>query len=178
MQLNNNLIRTFNPCYDPVRYFKDQDNYSMIDLLKDKRIPAKDRLWVCVRNELMSDLQLKYYGLECAKLSLKYTKDNRVKKCLNVVSKYLKGKANIDELRAAREAAWSARLAATESAAARAAAWSAREAASAASAELAWSVEWATLAAVGLASAAAESAKAAMDEKQCKVLIKILKTIK
>lgn len=204
MKLNNKLIRRFNPCYDPKKYFKDSDKYSMIDLLKDKRIPARDRLWVCVRSELMSDLQLKYFGLECAKLSLKYTKDVSVKKCLNVISKYLKGKATIDDLKAARSTIKStiesARFTAelerfvTESAVelarlVAASAWFAVESAgwSAAWSEEAWSAELAVRSAESEAARSAarlyadsivRSARSAVEEKQCKVLIKILKTIK
>ena len=71
---------------------------------------------------------IKRFALFCAKQNLKYTKDEKVHSCVNVIKKYLDGKATEEEIRAAWAAAWAARAAwATREAvgAARAAAWAA-----------------------------------------------------
>jgi hypothetical protein len=149
-------IKALNPCYDPIKFISSDFNGTLIQILRMKKVPAKDRLWVIVRHTLMSDKQLHLYGLACARMAEKYTTDKRIKACNNIVKKFLNGKASLEELHtAARSAAESA-----ESAESAAAASAARSAASAA-----WSAAW----------SAASAARSAAEEKQCLALIKILK---
>ena len=167
------LINTFNPCYDPIRYISECYDETLVDFLKLKNIPARDRLWVIVRHQLLTDNQLHHYGLACARLVEKHSKDIRVKQCNDITAKFLKSEATLDELSAAAESAWSAELAAESAARS---AWSAARSAAesaARSAELA--ARSARSAAESAESAAWSAEKIKMEEKQCLILIKILK---
>ena len=179
-------IKSFNPCYDPVKYIKKDFNGTLASILKMKKVPAKDRLWVVVRHQLMTDKQLHLYGLACARMSEKYTTDKRVKECNDVVERYINGKATIEELNTAESAAVSAAVSAL-SAESAAAAWSAAESAaeSAESARSARSAAWSaarsaawSAARSALSAAWSAAAESAAEEEQCMVLIKILKETK
>lgn len=107
-----NEIKELTPCYDPIRYIPIDWTGTLIDILSMENIPAKDRLWVCVRHTFLTD--------------------KRVKECNDVVEAYLNGnmtKKQLNVVRSAANAVWSSESAAES------AAWSAaRSAASAASA--------------------------------------------
>ncbi len=169
MKLTYNQIVEFGPCYDPVKYIPKDWSGTVIDILKMKDVSAKDRLWVAVRHQLLTDRQIHLYGLGCARLSEKYSTDPRVKECNDTVELYLAGKATKEQLSAARSAAWSAESAAWSAArsAARSAAWSAESAA-----ESAESAAWSA------ARSAAWSAESAAEQQQCELLISIIEDTK
>ncbi len=159
------------PCYDPIKYIPETWSGTLVDILKMEEIPAKDRLWVCVRHTFMTDRQLHLYGLACVRQCEHLSTDPRVKECNDVVERYLAGQATSEELSSAESAAESAAEAAESASrsaesAARSAAWSAESAAwsaesAARSAEsaarsAAWSAESAARSAESAASAAAE----------------------
>jgi hypothetical protein len=195
-------IRGMNPCYDPSRYLKEDFEGTLIDLLKNEKIPAVDRLWVCVRQTLLTDKELQLYGLVCARMCEKYAISKEVKECNDVVERFLEGKATREELfaagsaagsaaRSAGFAAWSAESAARSAgsaarsaarfaeSAARSAESAARSAGSAArSAESAARSAESAARSAGFAAwsagSAARFAESAMEEAQCEALIKIL----
>ena len=111
LKLSYEKIYSFKPCYDPIRHISKNWTGSAISLLKMKHIPAKDRLWVIVRQQLMTITQLKTYGLACAKLVEKFSADTRVKECNKTTARFLLGKATVKELSIARNAARAARAA-------------------------------------------------------------------
>ncbi len=156
-------IVAFNPCYDPIKYIPKDYSNSVIDMLSREDIPAKDRLWVVVREDFLTLKQIHLYGLGCARLSEKYSTDARVKACNDIVEAYLQGKATKQELSAAASAAWSAESAESAESAAWSAAWSA---AASAAASAAWSAAW--------SAAESAAARSVTEVKQCKLLIKII----
>ena len=196
-------IVALSPCYDPIKHISSTWQGTLIDVLKLQNVPAKDRLWVTVRADFMTDKQLHQYGQACARMCETNSDDPRVKVCNDVVEAFFSGMATKEQLAdaesAARSAAWSiARSAAwstTRSAesATKSAAWSAAESA-------VWSAESATRSATKSAESAARSAESAArsaawsaesaarsaagatawsdaEEKQCEILIKILEEI-
>ena len=46
MKLNIEILRSFEPCYDPTEYLSEDWEGTLIEVLKDNRIPTKDRIWV------------------------------------------------------------------------------------------------------------------------------------
>lgn len=118
------MIKDLDPCYDPVKYIPKTWKGTVSNILRLKTVPAPDRLWVCVRRRFLTDKQLNLYGLGCARLVEKYSTDPRVKDCNDTVERYLNGKATRNALhtvlcearravcnaasRAARAAAYSA----------------------------------------------------------------------
>jgi hypothetical protein len=122
---------------------------------KGKMIKDDDK-FVCSDMRLVKEIPInkvvKHFALRCAKRSLKYyTKqypnDNRVSECIRITELYLDGEATLQELEAARRAAWSAGSAGS---AAWSAAWSAGSAA--------WSAAWNAARSAARSARSAESA--------------------
>lgn len=135
-------IRSWKPCYDPTEYLAESWQGTAIDIVDNKAIPFKDRLWVVLRPELVSVESLKRYALACARSCEHLSTDARVKACNDATEAYLDGHITAAELRAAVLAAYAAYAAeAAEWAAVCAvgAEWAAEDAAVAA-----WATAWAT----------------------------------
>lgn len=132
-EINNNLIRSFNPCYDPSEIVSDENETLPVKQWVEKYrniVKSKvDIIWLICRNEFMSDRDLRLFAVWCAREALKLIEspDERSINACNVAEMYANGEATQDELAAAREAAEAA----------------AREAAWAASWEAAWAASWA-----------------------------------
>jgi hypothetical protein len=140
-------IRNWGPCYDPSRYLAETWQGTALDILNDKRIPFKDRLWVILRTDLVSEKLMRRFAVWCARQVQHLMVDKRSLYALDVAEAYAENrwlvddadyvKAWEDELDAARDAAEAAARAAASAAsqaAARAAAWNAADAAARAAA--------------------------------------------
>ena len=149
-------FKPFDPCYDPKERYGDFSG-TILDILKDHRIPAKDRIWAATCKGVLDDKTLRLFACKCVREVWHLLTDERSRKAVEVAELYAVGEATDEEL----AAAWDAAMAATW-AAARAAAWAtARDAARAA----AWAAAWA------VAGAAARDE--AMD-KQIMILIQLI----
>ena len=143
---------------------KEREVVSYEDILQSS-IPLQDKYWLfCYR--VFTDSQNQHIVIKIAEVVLpifeeKYPEDNRPRKAIEAARLYLAGEIGIEELAAARAAAWAARAAAW---AAAEAAWAAAEAADAAW-DAAWAAAeaaaWAARDAARAAWAAAEAARAA-----------------
>ncbi len=115
-------IRAFSPCYDPSKYLPENWKGTAIDILNVTDCPAEDRLWVVLRNDFLTDRELRLFAVWCARQALAIP-GNESEVCSNtcdVAERYANGQATEEELAAARDAARDAAMAA-----ARAAAWAA-----------------------------------------------------
>ncbi len=139
-------IRSWDPCYDPIKYLPEGWSGTALDILKNKEIPLCDQFWCVYRDGLISDKILRLFAVWSYRQTLKFIEkpDPRSLNAALVAEAYALGKATQEELTAAESAAWSA----AESA------WSAAESA----AESAWS---AARSAARSAWSAAESARSA-----------------
>ena len=160
MKLSYKKILSFEPCYDPVRHITKDWTGTAIDLLRMKHIPAKDRLWVCLRKGILTKRQYVQFALACARSVEKHATDTRVKQCNDIVEQYLKGRATRMDVEtgqwgAAYAAFWTELTELGESAA-----WTAVWAAKVARWEWVASMAWIT--------------EVAGTEKQCQFLINIL----
>jgi hypothetical protein len=118
-------------------------------------------LWLINKMEWSNAKDLRLMTVAFARQVQHLMKDQRSINALDVAEKYANEEATVDELRAARDAAWAACAAAEAAWAAWAAAEAARAAAWAAeAAEAAWAAAWAAWAAAWAADAA-EAAEAA-----------------
>jgi len=132
-------FKKFEPCYDPQERYGHFSG-TILDILKDKRIPAKDRIWAATRKGMLDDRTLRLFACKCVREVWHLLTDKRSRKAVEVAERYAVGEATSEELDAAGAAAWAAAGAAA-GATARAAAWAtARDAARAA----AWAAAWAT----------------------------------
>lgn len=171
-------IRSWNPCYDPTRYLPEGWQGTALDILAVEDCPARDRLWVALREECIDARTLRLFAVWCARqaLALIDDPDPRSVAALDTVERFANGEATVDELAAARAAAGAAAGDAEEAAwaaaetAARAAAWDAASAAASGAAGAAASgAAWYAAEAVASGAASADAwavARAAASDAQ------------
>ena len=133
--INNDLIRSFSPCYDPSEKVKDEtENLPVKDWVEKYRciVPGKDIVWLLCRNEFLTDKDMRLFAVWCTRESLKLDSnpDKRSINACNVAERFANGDATSEELAAAYAAAGAAGdAAAAAMAAASDAAWAAASAA-------------------------------------------------
>ena len=153
-------FESFNPCYDPQERYGDFSG-TIIDILKDERIPAKDRIWAATRRGILDDRTLRLFACKCLREVWHLLTDERSRKAVEVAELYAVGEATDEELAAAWDAARDAAMAAARDAA-MAAAWdAARDAAMAAARDAAM-------------AAASQALEAATLKKEVTILIKLI----
>jgi hypothetical protein len=166
-KISNRLIRRFKPCYDPFVIVKDEEEELPVKEWVNKygtSAPAKDIIWLLLRKEFMSDRDMRFFAVWCARESLKLVKspDIRSIEACNIAEKFANGEADGEELSAARADAYAAATyAAADAAAADAYAAAADADAAAAAAYAAYA--YADAAADAYAAADAAAAAAAYD---------------
>ena len=108
-------IRKFGPCYDPIKYIPEDFKGTAIDILNIKQCPAEDRLWVVLREEFLSDRELRLFAVWCARQALAIPgNENAIcSETCNVAERFASGEATQAEL----AAAWAAARAAARDAA-------------------------------------------------------------
>ena len=142
----------FDPCYlyDPEKkalmesIAQRREHWSAMDILELENIPAADRLWAVLREELIDAPLLHEFACRCAERALSRIEnpDPRSLRAIEVKRTWLRGEATDEELAAAQDAALAAAQDAALAArhAARAAALDAAEAAALA-AERQWQID-------------------------------------
>jgi len=149
--INNELIKSFSPCYNPASVgIPEDETLSVIDWVTKYRDVVnykEDIIWLLCRKEFMSDRDMRLFAVWCARESFKLQEsvDQRSIDACNVAERFANGETTEEELDTAESAAWSAWSAArfAESAeSARSAAWSAAESAAESAAWSAWSAAW------------------------------------
>jgi hypothetical protein len=106
--ISNNVIRKLNLDYDPSRYIKDEnEELSIRNWIKKYRkvIPIKDIIWLLVREDFLSEKDLRLFSVWCAREALKLIEnpDHRSIEACNIVEKYANGEATEEELNIARD---------------------------------------------------------------------------
>jgi hypothetical protein len=88
-------IRSWDPCYDPSRYLPEGWSGTSIDILKNESIPFKDRLWVVLRTELVSERTMGLFAVWCYRQTLKFITDpdTRSIEAASVAERYANGHA-------------------------------------------------------------------------------------
>jgi hypothetical protein len=133
-EINNELIRSFIPCYDPLETgIPDDETLPVIEWVEKYRNQVKEKqdvIWLLCRNEFLSDRDLRLFAVWCARESYQYCTDEypldqRSIAAVDCAERYANGEATSEELAAAWEAAWEAAREATWEAA-REATWEAQ----------------------------------------------------
>jgi hypothetical protein len=112
--ISNEIIRKFHPCYDPSKVIKDETEELTVKQWVEKYrkvVPAKDILWLLLREEFLSEKDLILFAVWCVRESLKLIEnpDERSVDACNVVERYANGEAATqEELLDARHAALNA----------------------------------------------------------------------
>lgn len=142
----------FDPCYpyDPEKkalmdsIAQRRERWSALDILELENIPAADRLWAVLREELIDAPILHEFACRCAERALSRIEnpDPRSVRVIEVKRSWLRGEATDEELAAAwgaaQDAAWGFAWNGVWNAS-HAAAW---EAARAAARDAAWGAAW------------------------------------
>jgi hypothetical protein len=120
--INNKLIRSFKPCYDPSMIgIPDDETISVVGWVRKYRGKVKskgDIIWLLCRKEFMSDKDMRLFSVWCARRTYKYcTKEHpidlRSVAAVDCAGRFAHGNATIEELTAARDAARDAVMSAT-----------------------------------------------------------------
>ena len=101
-------IRSWDPCYDPIKYLPEGWSGTAVDILRHAEIPAEDKLWVVCRESLIDDKTLRLFAVWCCRQVQHLTTDPRSVAAVDCAEKFAHGEATKDELAAARDAAWAA----------------------------------------------------------------------
>jgi hypothetical protein len=162
-------IRKLEPCYDPVTgcdqegelvhpggFLPEDWQGTALDILRIDACPAKDRLWLVLREDWIDSRTLRLIAVWCARqlLALVSEPDPRSVNVCNVAERFANGQATQEELHAARaeaseadeEPVWDVAMEAAWAAAwaeAMEAAWAEAAAAMEAAGEAAWAEAWA-----------------------------------
>lgn len=171
-------LRSFKPCYDPIRYLPENWSGTILDIVSIDEIPWEDRLWVVMRDNLVSDKLMRLFAVWCARQVQHLMDDERSLKALDVAEAFANGQASWGTLAsawsAAREDAWN-----DAGAAAWSAAWSDAGSAAGAAARDAWSAarEAARAAAGDAARYAWDAGEAARADQKDQAVLMILEGI-
>ena len=111
--INNALIRSLTPCYDPSKYVKDEvETLPILEWVSKYRVtvPDKDIIWLLCHKQFLSDKELRLFAVWCAREALKLVDkpDLRSINACNVAERYANGEVTYEELEAAADAAYSA----------------------------------------------------------------------
>ena len=151
VHINNKLIRSFNPCYDPSEKVSDEnETLPVIEWVAKYRatVPAQDIIWLLCRKEFMADRDCRLFAVWCAREALKLVDNPDIRSidACDVSERFVNGEATEDELTAAwdavgdasRDAVGAAAWDAWNTARAVGDAWDAAEAAAEAARNAAW----------------------------------------
>lgn len=91
-------IRELNPCYDPSIYLPEDWEGTLVDILRVKDCPPKDRIWVV--SGLLDDKTNRSFAIWCARRSLELidNPDPRSIAACEVAEQYSIGRATDKEL--------------------------------------------------------------------------------
>ena len=109
--ISNEIIRRFNPCYDPATVgIPDGEELTVVEWVEkysEKVKSKRDILWLLLRNYFLDDKELRLFAVWCAReaLSLVENPDPRSINACNIAEKFANGECTKDELAAARSAA-------------------------------------------------------------------------
>ena len=67
MKITVPMVRAKRPCYDPLKFegIKESTEMELIDIMKLKKILAKDKVWLATR--FMTELQNRTFAIWCAR---------------------------------------------------------------------------------------------------------------
>ena len=124
--VTNEEVRLLRPCIDPIKFYSDDNSYTLENILMNDKIEDPDKIWVVTKligddddttkiNRRLAIYAANYAIASCDKAKIEI--DLRTRNAPKVARAYFKGKVTKAELKRARSAANSARSAAHSAAA-------------------------------------------------------------
>jgi len=80
--INNYIIRTFNPCYDPAeKGIPENETLTVLEWVEkyENTVPVKDILWLLLRNDFIPNKKLKLFAFWRARKALSLIENNNSK---------------------------------------------------------------------------------------------------
>jgi len=120
--ISNEIIRSLNSKSNLLNIITDETEELTVKQWVEKYrsiVPTKDIIWLLLREEFLSEKDLRLFAVWCAKEALKLVKDPDIRsvEACNVAERYANGEATKEELNTARNAAdYAARIAANDAA--------------------------------------------------------------
>lgn len=96
--LTTKTLDSYKPCYPASRYFTEDWRGTVLDIAKDDRIPFNDRLWIIIREDLVSEKLMRLFAVWCARQVRKNHPDKKLKEVLDIVVAYCFGEVSSAEL--------------------------------------------------------------------------------
>ena len=111
--INNELIRSFRPCYDPSeKGIPDSETLLVQGWVEKYRavVPAEDIIWLLCHEKLLGKRDLRLFAVWCAREALSPVEnpDPRIVKACDVAERYANGEATEKELKSAADDAFNA----------------------------------------------------------------------
>lgn len=101
----------FNPSYN-LKECYGKFSGTILDILKDERIPSLHRIWAFTRKGIVDTSVLQKFAIRCAKEIQHLMEEPRSIKAIEVAERYINGESTREELEearlAARAAVWAA----------------------------------------------------------------------
>ena len=181
MKITRELLRRWGACYDDeeIAALVPECGLTPLEIADLDNMPVEDRLWVLLREELVTEMELRLLACDWAESACRKAgwNDARSLNAIAVARRHAIGEATETELAEAAKGAWEARSWAWSSSTS---AWSPRGAAAEASVSAAWSeaaktAEWAVMSAAWW-SAEGDAAEATRSEQLADV-VRVLRKI-
>lgn len=108
--INNELIRSLNPCYDPSeKNIPEDETLTVPEWVEKYRafVPTQDIIWLLCHEKLLDKRDLRLFAVWCARQALKVVEnpDPRSVSACDVAERYAHGEATESELQDAADAA-------------------------------------------------------------------------
>lgn len=108
--INNELIRSFRPCYDPSeKNIPDDETLTVSEWVEKYRavVPTQDIIWLLCHEELLDKRDLRLFAVWCARKTLKIVEkpDPRSVAACDIAEQFANGDATESELQDAGDAA-------------------------------------------------------------------------
>ena len=81
-------IRSWKPCYDPSKHLPEGWKGTAVDILRMENVPAEDRLWVALREGLLSERLLRSFAVYCARSVYPLMADERSRFAVEFMEAY------------------------------------------------------------------------------------------
>lgn len=96
-----NEMLKWDACDDPAWDIPEDWSGNALDFLKMDNVPARDRLWVVLRDAVLDEKTRMLFAVWCAKSVEHLMLSDRAKNAIRVGERYAHGQASIEELKAA-----------------------------------------------------------------------------
>jgi hypothetical protein len=82
-QIDMKFLKDLKPCDDRIKYLPEDFQGTALDILNHNQIPARDKLWVCLRISVLDEKTLRLFSVKCARYATNLLTDKAFATKLN-----------------------------------------------------------------------------------------------